>query len=419
MNLLYVLNILFLLFISFYPTYYLTRFYRFGILNPISLELIVNSPVSLSTFLVGPLFLIDDGLFDPYYNFAILVTNISLICKFFLVVIILKFLDRRRCLLGNFSMPAKFRLKKEKVFGFGMVFLCLFVISFVMLSSEFGLSNWLKAPREGYQYYRAGAGQWFGLSITFLSLSYTLVTLCLRKIRSIGIVFGIYACLAYFLGTKGIFLAMAQYILVLLWIRRYEHLTRLLIVLVPSAFVMMLINYFSQHDQIELVNALTYFDHFQHSAWYYEAFFKGEIPLYYGEIFTSNLWGLIPRALYEQKPYIYGITIINEYFWPGMAELTVTPAFGGPVELFADFGIFGVIILSFFNIGIAANTIFSYFLYKNILVENVMQNPWFLYLFLWFYAPWLLVVFPFPLNIIIFITIIMTIHAGNRIIFKF
>ena len=40
---------------------------------------------------------------------------------------------------------------------------------------------------------------------------------------------------------------------------------------------------------------------------------------------------------------------VNEFFFPGAAEETNFPAFGGPIDYFADFGLLGVIFLTFFN----------------------------------------------------------------------
>jgi hypothetical protein len=92
-----------------------------------------------------------------------------------------------------------------------------------------------------------------------------------------------------------------------------------------------------------------YLSHMENARNYYEGFFQGRVPLFNGEITLSSLWGYVPRLLYPEKPYVYGVTHINEIFFPGMAALGHTPAFDGGVEYFADFGFFGFPFLAAFD----------------------------------------------------------------------
>ena len=121
----------------------------------------------------------------------------------------------------------------------------------------------------------------------------------------------------------------------------------------PLALVLMLVNFFSSigynADGTDYEKVLSYFDYYVNSALYYKEYYSGKIDLFNGKIFFSDFWSLIPRGLFPNKPYVYGITHVNEYFFPGEAEQTNTPAFGGPINYFADFGIFGVIFLTFFD----------------------------------------------------------------------
>ena len=52
------------------------------------------------------------------------------------------------------------------------------------------------------------------------------------------------------------------------------------------------------------------------------------------------------------------MALVNEHFFPGAAEATHTPAFGGPVPYFADFGLIGVIVYSFFNFQLIFSNIY-------------------------------------------------------------
>ena len=71
------------------------------------------------------------------------------------------------------------------MFLVSFVFLLLFLISFYLLSSTFGFINWILSPRTGYQYHRVGAGEYYAFALLFLSTSFSILLLFLRKNRSI------------------------------------------------------------------------------------------------------------------------------------------------------------------------------------------------------------------------------------------
>ena len=82
---------------------------------------------------------------------------------------------------------------------------------------------------------------------------------------------------------------------------------------------------------------------------YFKEYYSGKISLFYGQIYFSDFCTLIPRGLFPNKPYVYVITLVNEYFFPGAAAETNTPAFGCPISYFADFGILGLILIKFID----------------------------------------------------------------------
>src|SRR5574344_1504815 len=51
--------------------------------------------------------------------------------------------------------------------------------------------------------------------------------------------------------------------------------------------------------------AVKYFDYYYNSTMFFEKFDNGEIPLFYGKLSLTNLWSLIPRSIYPDKPYVY------------------------------------------------------------------------------------------------------------------
>jgi hypothetical protein len=106
---------------------------------------------------------------------------------------------------------------------------------------------------------------------------------------------------------------------------------------------------------------VNYFDIFVNGSMYYNDYLNGYIHLFDGDILLSSYWSWIPRSLFENKPYIYGTLIINEHYFPGASELGNTPAFGGGIKEFADFGFFGVLFYSILDFNII---FYSYFMRK-------------------------------------------------------
>ena len=98
-----------------------------------------------------------------------------------------------------------------------------------------------------------------------------------------------------------------------------------------------------------LVDFADYFTHYPNSARYYEDYFSGAVSLFYGDIFLTSFWEYVPRILFPEKPYVYGVLHVVELYYPGGAESGNTPAFYGGVPYFADFGIAGVILFSLLN----------------------------------------------------------------------
>ena len=102
----------------------------------------------------------------------------------------------------------------------------------------------------------------------------------------------------------------------------------------------MIINFFLsmgfKGDYTDYEKVLSYFDFYINSSIYFKEYYSGKFILFYGQIYFSDFWSLIPRGLFPDKPYVYGITYVNEYFFPGAAAESNTPAFGGPISYYAD-----------------------------------------------------------------------------------
>ena len=104
----------------------------------------------------------------------------------------------------------------------------------------------------------------------------------------------------------------------------------------------------------------------------------------WGSVTLSELWFYVPRALYESKPYEYGLTYIHEALFPGMAELGHTPGVLPWITAYLDFWVVGVFAFGLIS-GMVRRGVFEAYIYDKsnplgfILMVQVSIYPVFIY----------------------------------------
>ncbi|WP_315012162.1 hypothetical protein [Capnocytophaga leadbetteri] len=408
---LYILNIFFFLFINIRKIWFLSKTFGFSFFNPISIPFFISFPVLVTKTFVGPFFILKEGLFDTWFQYAIFMTNIYLLGEYILILITIE--KCKKSFFINESLLKKIRIikiKRVRMIISSLFFIFLFLLCFLLLSKDFGVLNWIINPREGYQFHRTGVGHWYALSLLFLSTSYAIAALYSKKILHLIFITFVYILFAYLLGSKAVILSFVTFFMIVLWFRRSKHFTTILYFTLPLGFTVMLLN-FNPKDAMSVVE---YFDYYVNSAMYYKAYFGNQIDLFYGEVWATGFYQYIPRGLFPDKPHVYGFLLVNEHFYPGAAEATHTPAYGGPVFYFADFGVIGVILAAFLNINVVLQTILYYVFYKNTNIMDIRYNSNRLYIFIWLLAPSFMEYFG-SISVILFYFIIKTISTINRI----
>ncbi|OAQ38791.1 hypothetical protein A5893_12135 [Pedobacter psychrophilus] len=386
-----------------------------NIFNPFVLLFLVQLPIEISKFIIGPWILLDEGILDKFYNFAILMQNLGLFAELILLLFAARIAKKYTLASSLLNSP----INPVKMLRVAFAFYLFFLIFFILLSSHsFGIVNWIKNPRQGYQYYREGVGFLWVFSISCLSISWTLCCLFYKKIFKLFLIFPLFSISAFLLGSKGIVLDFFIFLFLILILRKYKYTKQLVWTGTPILIIFVLINFFGNLQDASFSELFSYFDHFPNGAMYYKAYFNNEIPLYNGKIFITDFWNLVPRGFYPNKPFVYGVTYINEYFWPGAAELSHTPAFGGQVNYFGDFGIIGVFLLNFLNPLKFASYFFLCQLLKHYSFNKVTKNQIILLLFLFFLAPAFLFSLSFPLNLIFFIICMSILIFINKLKLK-
>lgn len=364
MTAIYLLNILVAMLLMFWPVWFARTQIRLPWVNPFSIVLIVTLPIELMRLFVGPLFLIDDGLFDTGYQYALLMTSMLALMQLMGAVFFFRF-SRSVC-VHRYLPFQRVTIGRPGLRRGARFFLFVYVIALLALANaEYGIWNWLLNPRLGYQLFRTGQGHWFALATSALSVSFVLAFLAHPTPGRLLLNLVIYIAFGYFLGYKAVLLSIFTATLVFLWFLRWRHLGKLVFVGVPILFGLLAFNlYLALGNIFELGHLITYFDHFKNAADYYRGYLNSEVDLFYGEVAVSSLWSYVPRIIWPDKPMVYGILHVNEIFYPNLASMSHTPAFGGAVDQHADFGPLGVIIFGFFGLKSISTGLLSYLIFR-------------------------------------------------------
>jgi hypothetical protein len=148
---------------------------------------------------------------------------------------------------------------------------------------------------------------------------------------------------AYFLGSKSFMLF--PFVLAAFY---YEHAVRPIprfavlvgaLALASGVFALQLL----QGTAATIVDTIAYFEYFVNTAHFMEDF-NGRFHFTYGGTWLSTLWQFVPRAIYPDKPFIFGQAVIMEDYNPGAGELGATPGILPWAASYLDFGSVGVVI---------------------------------------------------------------------------
>ena len=357
MIVLYALNLFALLGLELYRYWFLQKYFRLPLFSPVLIVFIFNFPVFLGTYYLGPII---NGLsfFNPYFQFGILMLNLQMIIFVILIVILSKysaiFGRAYHPFLKYFHIPLT--INNVKRFPWVAVFFFILYVTFLTLTAfkHIGILEWVQNPRLSYLHGRAGVGHYYSISITCLTVSSFFAFLYLNPRWHIFLL-PLYLYAFYLFGSKGIIMRFAGWYLVILALKisQKQMLIWFPFVLVATMTFSLRHHLGSGFDISFLIEKfsiiLRYFDHMVNGTMYYESFFANRIGLFWGEVWTTSWWGVLPRSIFSEKPFVYGTINIVEHFYPGAATAGHTPAFGGAVNAFADFGVIGVILGALFN----------------------------------------------------------------------
>lgn len=346
MELLYTLNISVAIGLILAPIWWSRRLLDQAWLNPVSLVSICLLPVELFRLLVGQLFR-SQGLGDEAYQFAVLMTNVQQSVALLILVFASKLQITRRL---PYLLPRMGEYSVKDLRRISIAFFLLYVAAFLVLATKTGgVGDWLSDVRGSYIRKREGNGTFYAAAIGFLTISYFFEGVSNPRTLSFTLRSIVFFGGVYILGSKGFVLQYFIFYLVIVLRQGRVNVGRMLIITMPAAFLLLLVNFFSQQDTIDLTNVAEYFDYYPNAAMFYADYFKGAVHLFEGKVFLSSLWEYAPRALFPEKPFVYGTLHVVEIYYPGGAESGNTPAFFGGVPQFADFGFPGLLVFALLN----------------------------------------------------------------------
>jgi hypothetical protein len=360
LSILYYINLFLALPILIWTTRIINHRFRLSLFSLPNFLFATTLPVVFAKRL-SPYWLGELEIDNRYFAFAILMDNVSyfimmvetsLLCKHFDKIsrISEKLFDQAFAFL-KYSSNTNNQL--DFCYYISLIFYILTFLALATTNSD--VLTWILNPRYGYQYSREAAGHWYALSIIFLGINS--VTLFLYRLKNAGafiILSLIYTYLWYLYGGKAYIIAFCALLLFCIQIR-FGKLFRAVFFVSSILFaaIIVLALFFSDLTGLEIDLAFDsigrYFDHYKYATMYFEDYFNSKIQLFEGEINLTKIYKYIPRALFPDKPYVYGAILVNEIYLPGMAAKGHTPEFSGQVQYFADFGIIGVFFFNIFD----------------------------------------------------------------------
>jgi oligosaccharide repeat unit polymerase len=209
-----------------------------------------------------------------------------------------------------------------------------------------GGTMWLTDSRTAYIQYRAGAGLFYAATQwgLVLALLYYLWSQRPQKTYRVAMIVLLFCCAGYFTGSKGnvMMLVMSGAIYYNFYVRRISVTNTILLTL--ALFVTFLCLIVAQGTGENLIESLQYFRDYVNTT----AIFMSQVDDWgyrHGSVNLSELWYYVPRGLFPQKPFEYGILLIHERLYPGAAAAGNTPGILLWAGFYWDFGMAGVFLL--------------------------------------------------------------------------
>ena len=328
------------MFLTIAPVFVSSKFVNDGPVSSIPILLFIKSiffliPPTVSVILYQDFNSDSDGL-PMAFAIQSIINLGSLISLFFFLhlISVLNKCGRLNLCMGVVNAKS---IKRISLFLISLSVLSL--LSLMLLTT--GVFEWIFNIRESYQFSRKGYGFLYALSVNLLSVAFFLNLLSKKILKFRHLI--IFLPLLVLFGSKGMLIFFALGFFLMYFIKPGK--INLFFIIISIVLLFYLFLAFLTRNSVDLNWFISYFDAYENATLYYDAYLSGKIDLFYGEGFISSFYHNIPRLFYEDKPFVYGHLLVNEFFYPGAAEAGHTPSFSGGVKSFYDFGWFFVLFV--------------------------------------------------------------------------
>ncbi len=393
---------------------YVGQCVRLPLLNFLTVPILVWLPIDLLRLVAGPSLRLDHGFFNPYYQDWLLIENGYTLFQLLLAVLVFRFAFARSR-LGS-SLLGAVSPNYAAIAGMALGALC--ILCFIVTASlGYGVVNWLSDPRTGYQFHREGVGPFYALMVSTACIGCFFALVAAKRPKTLLLSFLLFLPLFYLTGSKGVILRMLV-AAVTIYLFKFRRIPLSILVLGGSAGAGLVLVNFGTADILDIFR---YFDYYSNSTLIYEAIINNKLQWFGGEISLSELWAIVPRGLYPEKPFVYGQVILSDLLYPGIAESGHTVAFGGPIAAYADFGVLGVVLSAAidptFYLGVLLIALLARS-YVELGPDEALARPELALIIMLLFVPDALVFFAFPLNVILFLAVSLLVTAAARLEIK-
>ena len=365
---------------------------------------------------------------DPYFQFSILMDNLQLFIATLQILFLIKYLKYFEAfffkIFGIFKIFNVSKISKSNsnhIYNFTLLF---YILSFLILTNiNTSTFNWILNPRNGYQFSREGAGVWYAFSIILLGLNSVILFIYrIDNFRKFVFFSFVYTYLWYLFGGKAYIISFFTLLLLSSTVHfDYKKTRKIFVSGMYAAVLIILMLFFNNGFNFTISDSVdsvfSYFDHYYYSSQFYSDVLNSKFDYFYGKIFATNFYKYIPRAIFSDKPYVYGSVLLNEIYLPVMAELGHTPEFAGQAPYFADFGVIGVIVFNLFDFNFLFKTFFYLLILKNAKNKKNMTNSIYFAPIVFSFAPAFsqFISFPFDLSLLVIFAIIFSFFYTKKV----
>jgi len=323
-------------------------------LNAIS----VNSSVTILFYLSSAYLNLDDKLDVTDVNLRLGIFYILLYSSCFTVGYLFN-IKIVNSILNKFTCYLRYRYNDKKSITKSYELILLAILLMLLTATVGGGGHkWVTEPREAYLHYRSNVGIFYALTQWFLVSAEFFILFKIKDKYKYILTIIAFVAIFYFTGSKNNILTA-----ITIGIYNYNYNYKKISAMELIAYLCPLISLF-----LIIVQYNQNLSGFSESSMYFIDYYKTTVlylslddTVHLGSGLISSLWQYIPRILMQNKPYVYGDTLITELIYPGYAEMGNTPGMLPYSLAFYDFGFIGVVVQSLF-FGVIAKSIYKIYL---------------------------------------------------------